>query len=348
MGPPRPYLRYSKGNHRPHSSGGSTTTLTSRGCPMSSPAGPSRARRGSPCPGDAPAADRRLPLVARCGRPAHHRCGRHAAGGGGDRGVGARPRPRPAGCAQRVTRGGGTIGYWGPTAPGRAIGYGRHIHRSGKIADQPEARALLGQRFTDRAGQEAVCPVAMAAISPVMPGSVPGSRRKWADYSYFALLAAMNPCPCGYYCDPTHECTCSRGMAGNTPNRISGPMMDRIDIHIEVPPVDYEKLAGSALGESSAVVCAPALQCRHGAGRGTASAGEYSRRELDHAGRSPMMAAMQQLGLSARAHHRVLKLAHTIAGLAGSAWMGFIRSHSLAIPFSCSGFSRFHAQQVSV
>ena len=70
----------------------------------------------------------------------------------------------------------------------------------------------------------------------------------------FQLVAAMNPCPCGYYGDPTHECTCSRGMIETYQKRISGPLLDRIDIHAEVPAVDYEKLTGQAQGESSRTV----------------------------------------------------------------------------------------------
>ena len=70
----------------------------------------------------------------------------------------------------------------------------------------------------------------------------------------FQLIAAMNPCPCGYYGDPLKECTCSNSVITRYQKRISGPMMDRIDIHIEVPRVDYEKLSDDRLGEPSAVV----------------------------------------------------------------------------------------------
>jgi magnesium chelatase family protein len=152
----------------------------------------------------------------------------------------------------------------------------------------------------------------------------------------FMLLAAMNPCPCGYYGDTSHECTCSRGMVENYQKRISGPMMDRIDIHIEVPRVDYEKLSGSTLGETSLAIRARVEAARErqearfqsaegkggpaplysNADMGPAEVRQYC--DLDAAGRSLIKAAMQQLGLSARAYHRVLKLARTIADLAGS------------------------------
>jgi len=152
----------------------------------------------------------------------------------------------------------------------------------------------------------------------------------------FMLLAAMNPCPCGYYGDPMRECTCSRGMIENYQKRISGPMMDRIDIHIEVPRVDYEKLSGNTLGETSLAIRARVEAARQrqqerfenggrsgeqgplyaNADMGPAEVRQYC--DLDAPGRSLIKAAMQQLGLSARAYHRVLKLARTIADLAGS------------------------------
>ena len=144
----------------------------------------------------------------------------------------------------------------------------------------------------------------------------------------FMLIGAMNPCPCGYHGDPTHECTCSRVMIENYQKRISGPMMDRIDIHVEVPGVEYEKLAGKSLGESSAAVRSRVQAARHiqqarFAGSSLHSNGDMGpaevRRfcELDAAGRSLIKAAMKQMGLSARGYHRVLKLGRTIADLAG-------------------------------
>jgi len=146
----------------------------------------------------------------------------------------------------------------------------------------------------------------------------------------FMLIGAMNPCPCGYYGDPSHECTCSRGMVENYRKRISGPMMDRIDIHVEVPRVDYDKLAGRQLGESSASIRARVEAARQvqrdrfsgtnlhcNADMGPAEVRQHC--ELDETGRGLIKAAMLQLGLSARAYHRVLKLSRTIADLAGEA-----------------------------
>jgi magnesium chelatase family protein len=159
------------------------------------------------------------------------------------------------------------------------------------------------------------------------------------------MVAAMNPCPCGYYGDPIKQCTCSSGTVTKYQKRISGPLLDRIDIHIEVPRVEYDKLSDARLGESS-----EAVQARVEAAReiqrirfsGTRQKEEGSTQTplvaspfqilcnadmhpaevrlfctLDETGLNLMRAAMQQLQLSARAYHRVLKLARTIADLAG-------------------------------
>jgi magnesium chelatase family protein len=145
----------------------------------------------------------------------------------------------------------------------------------------------------------------------------------------FMLIAAMNPCPCGYFGDPVKECTCSLSMVSRYQKRISGPLLDRMDIHIEVPRVDYDKLSSDRLGESSArirdrVEAARDIQRRRFAGTelacnadmGPTEVRQYC--EVDQAGKSLLRAAMQQLAMSARAYHRILKLARTIADLAGS------------------------------
>lgn len=145
----------------------------------------------------------------------------------------------------------------------------------------------------------------------------------------FMLVAARNPCPCGYHGDPTHECTCSRGMIEGYEKRVSGPMLDRIDIHVEVPRVEYDKLAGSTLGEPSEdirarVEAARQVQRQRFAGTRMSTNADMGPAEvrvhceLDEVGRSLVRAAMRQLGLSARAYHRVLKLARTVADLAAS------------------------------
>jgi len=145
----------------------------------------------------------------------------------------------------------------------------------------------------------------------------------------FMLVAAMNPCPCGNFGDPVKECTCSLSTVLRYQKRISGPLLDRIDIHIQVPRVDYDKLAGDRLGEKSETIRARVesarerqrqrfagtnLQCN--GDMGPAQVRQYC--IVDEAGKNLLRAAMQQMQMSARAYHRILKLARTIADLAQS------------------------------
>ncbi len=145
----------------------------------------------------------------------------------------------------------------------------------------------------------------------------------------FIFVAAMNPCPCGYYGDPTHECTCSLSTISRYQKRISGPLLDRIDIHVEVPRVDYQKLTDERLGERSEAIRARVERARGvqrqrfadtplscNAGMGPTEVRKIC--QLDETGRGLVRAAMQQLQMSARAFHRILKLSRTIADLAGS------------------------------
>lgn len=167
---------------------------------------------------------------------------------------------------------------------------------------------------------------------PLEDGTVTISRAR-GTLSYpakFQLIAAMNPCPCGYFGDNLRACTCSPSTITRYQKKISGPLLDRIDIHIEVPRVEYEKLASTRTAESSATIRErviagrerqqhrfknkPHLTCN--ADMGPAEVREYC--QLDQAGNSLMRAAMNQLGLTARGFTRVLKLARTIADLAGS------------------------------
>jgi magnesium chelatase family protein len=145
----------------------------------------------------------------------------------------------------------------------------------------------------------------------------------------FMLIAALNPCPCGYYGDPTHECTCSMQTISRYRKRISGPLLDRIDIHVEVPRVDVDKLTDDRRGEPSEAIRARVERAREMQRRRfadttltcNADMGPTEVREtcrLDENGRGLVKAAMDQLHMSARAFHRILKLARTIADLAGS------------------------------
>ena len=156
----------------------------------------------------------------------------------------------------------------------------------------------------------------------------------------FQLIAAMNPCPCGYYGDPVKPCTCSSALVTKYQKRISGPLLDRIDIHIEVPRVEYDKLSDQRLGEPSEAIrarveAAREIQRRRFAGTDGPKGEAIASNDItcnadmrpaevrkfctiDEASRSLMRTAMQQLQLSARAYHRILKLARTIADLAGA------------------------------
>jgi len=150
----------------------------------------------------------------------------------------------------------------------------------------------------------------------------------------FQLIAAMNPCPCGYYGDPFQTCTCSHSAIQSYQKRISGPLLDRIDIHIQVPRVDYEKLNDQRLGELSNTIRKRVENARniqrkrfqtHQNKKGNvfsnAEMGNKDIRvhcQLDEACNTLMRAAMNQYHLSARAYHRVLKLARTIADLSRS------------------------------
>jgi magnesium chelatase family protein len=145
----------------------------------------------------------------------------------------------------------------------------------------------------------------------------------------FMLIGASNPCPCGYYGDPVQPCTCSQGAITRYRQRISGPLLDRIDIHVEVPRVDYDKLTDERRGEPSAAIrervqAARDRQAARFAGTRLVCNADMGVREveayarLDDQGQALMRSAMQQMSLSARGYHRVLKLSRTIADLAGS------------------------------
>ena len=145
----------------------------------------------------------------------------------------------------------------------------------------------------------------------------------------FMLVGASNPCPCGFFGDPVKECTCSHQTVTRYQKRISGPLLDRIDIHIEVPRVEYDKLTEERAGESSEAIQGRVERARKRQQKrfaGTDLAANADMRpgdvrqycKLDKAGMDLLRSAMTHLQLSARAYHRVLKLARTIADLAES------------------------------
>jgi len=149
----------------------------------------------------------------------------------------------------------------------------------------------------------------------------------------FMMVAAMNPCPCGYYSDPVKECTCTPSMISRYQKRISGPLLDRIDIFVQVPRIEYEKLTEERMGESSEEVRsrvkrARSIQQQRFQGTKLTCNAEMTPVEVrdfcqvEAEAQSLLRAAMKQLALSARAFHRILKLARTIADLAGATTIG--------------------------
>lgn len=158
------------------------------------------------------------------------------------------------------------------------------------------------------------------------------SRAKFTiDYpASFMLVASMNPCPCGFHNHPEKECMCSIGMVQKYLNRISGPLLDRIDIHIEVVPVNYDKLSDTGRIESSGVIRERVIKARAiQADRFRSVKGVYSNSQmsssmqrrychLDESGSKLLKTAMDFRGLSARAYDRILKVGRTISDLDGS------------------------------
>ncbi|HWQ16061.1 MAG TPA: YifB family Mg chelatase-like AAA ATPase [Roseiflexaceae bacterium] len=151
--------------------------------------------------------------------------------------------------------------------------------------------------------------------------------------SAFMLIGAQNPCMCGWFGDPERACTCTPAAVARYQRRVSGPLLDRIDIHVEVPRIQYEKLSTERPGEPSAAVRERVIAARERQARRLRAARLTCNSEmgaceiplhcrLDGAGQRLMQAAMRQLNLSARGYHRVLKLARTIADLAGADQIG--------------------------
>jgi magnesium chelatase family protein len=145
----------------------------------------------------------------------------------------------------------------------------------------------------------------------------------------FVLVAAMNPCPCGYLGDSRHPCKCAPMQIERYMARISGPLLDRIDLHLEVPAVPFQELSAQADGTASAIMRKQVAQARQvqrdrfGADADRLNSRMTTRQlrkfcELDAEGRGLLQVAMDELGLSARAHDRILRVARTVADLEGS------------------------------
>lgn len=146
----------------------------------------------------------------------------------------------------------------------------------------------------------------------------------------FMFVASMNPCPCGYYNDPTHHCVCTPGQIQRYMNKISGPLLDRIDIQIEITPVPFKDISRAAPGESSDAIRERVIKARHiqeqrfRECKGIHCNAQMSERmihqyaEPDEVGIEMLRMAMERLNLSARAYNRILKVARTIADLDAS------------------------------
>ncbi len=167
---------------------------------------------------------------------------------------------------------------------------------------------------------------------PLEDRTITISRAKFTvDYpASTMLIASMNPCPCGYYNHPEKECLCAPGMVQKYLSRISGPLLDRIDIHIEVVPVSFDKISDNRLAEKSEVIRNRVEKARQiQTERFENEEGIYCNAQMsskllrkycrpDETGMALLKTAMEKVGLSARAYDRILKVARTIADLAGS------------------------------
>ena len=161
---------------------------------------------------------------------------------------------------------------------------------------------------------------------PLESGRITVSRAaRQADFpARFQLIAAMNPCPCGFLGHHNAKCRCTPDQVLRYRHKISGPLLDRIDLHIEVPAVAEHELTGKISGEASPVVRARVSEARarqqdrQGKPNAALDTGELELHgEPDHSGQQLLKQAISRLGLSARAYHRILKVARSIADLAG-------------------------------
>jgi magnesium chelatase family protein len=158
---------------------------------------------------------------------------------------------------------------------------------------------------------------------PLEEGSVTLARAQMTLLfpARFMLIAAMNPCPCGHFSDPTRDCRCTGGIIQRYLGKISGPLLDRIDLHIEVPAVPYKELRAKDAGATSAemrarVEHARAIQQTRGFYNSQIPVRQLRKLcALDDAGERMLEMAVRRMGLSARAHDRILKVARTIADL---------------------------------
>jgi len=174
--------------------------------------------------------------------------------------------------------------------------------------------------------------VALEVLRQPMEDGVVSISRAAGTVTYpcaVMLMCAMNPCPCGFFGHPTRRCTCPQGAAQRYLSRVSGPLLDRLDIHIEVPPVDFKRLSSEEQSERSEVIRARvdkarSVQQKRFAGSGIHANGRMNAAQtrdfcrLDEAGKQLLESAFAALGLSARAYDKILRVARTIADLEDS------------------------------
>jgi magnesium chelatase family protein len=167
---------------------------------------------------------------------------------------------------------------------------------------------------------------------PLEDRKVTISRAKVSvDYpANFMLIASMNPCPCGYYNHPEKECVCGPGIVQRYLNKVSGPLLDRIDLHVEVTPVKFDELTSTRKTEASKSIRERVIEGRerqkerfkdNPAVFCNAMMPSHQVKEvcqINEAGKMLLKTAMERLGLSARAYDRILKVARTIADISGS------------------------------
>lgn len=165
----------------------------------------------------------------------------------------------------------------------------------------------------------------------------------------FMLVASMNPCPCGYYNHPTKECTCAPGAVQRYLGRISGPLLDRIDIQVEIMPVPFEELSSQRDGEASKSIRERVVEARHiQSARYAGTPGVFCNAQMtskmlaeharpDSEGLDMLRMAMERFDMSARAYDRILKVARTIADLDKSTE---VKSHHIAEAISYRNLDR--------
>ncbi len=227
-------------------------------------------------------------------------------------------RTRPFRAPHHTISNAGLVGGGSTPRPGEVT----LAHRGVLFLDElpefdPRVLEVLRQPLEDR-----VVTISRARMSVAFPAS-------------FSLISAMNPCQCGYYGDAERDCTCPPQMVSRYQRRISGPLMDRIDLFIDVPRVRFEKLTSIEPGEPSRAVAArvtAAREVQHGRFAGAHPPGthlnadmspqevrEHVQSRLEDSATEILRVAVERLNLSARSFHRVLKVARTIADLEGSA-----------------------------